>query len=103
MKIRDVLVGLLLLAVVGGGSYFAYRRLVLPSRQCDICGREIRSGHESTILLKSGSKLTACCPRCALHHEEHNAGQVEEVHQLGGQLLQDPLTYIIRFYHSATS
>jgi len=79
MKIRDVLVGLLLLAVVGGGSYFAYRRLVLPSRQCDICGREIRSGHESTILLKSGSKLTACCPRCALHHQEHNAGQVEEV------------------------
>jgi len=79
MKVRNVLIGFLLLAVVGGVSYFAYRRLVLPSNQCDVCGREIHAGHESIALLKTGKKLQTCCPRCALHHELHNPGQVTGV------------------------
>ncbi len=98
MNIRNVLVGFLLLAVVGGGSYFAYRRLVLPSRKCDVCGREIHSGQESTILLKSGKKLHACCPRCAFHHEVNNPGQVERVlvtdHETGEKIKSQEAVYV---------
>jgi hypothetical protein len=79
MKIRNIFIGFLFLVVVGGGSYFAYRRLVLPSNQCDVCGREIHAGHESTVLLKAGKQIRTCCPRCALHHEQHNPGQVTGV------------------------
>lgn len=98
MKIRELFVGLLLLAVVGGGSYYAYRRLVAPGRQCDVCGREIRAGHESMIFLKSGKTLEACCPRCALHHQEHNPGQVTEIlvsdHTTGEKIRAQDATYV---------
>ncbi len=79
MKIKNALVGLVLLLVVGGSGYYAYRHFVLPSQQCDVCGRNILAGHESTILLKDGKRFQACCPRCALHHEQHNPGQVASV------------------------
>jgi hypothetical protein len=98
MRIRNVFVGFLLLAVVGGGSYFAYRRLVLPSNQCDVCGREIHAGHESIVLLKTGKKLQACCPRCALHHERHHPGQVTGVlvadHTIGEKVRAQDAVYV---------
>jgi ribosomal protein L24E len=98
MKIQNIVVGVLLLVVVGGGSYFAYRRLVLPNRQCDVCGRDLRAGHESTILLKDGSTLHACCPRCALHHELHNPGQVEGIlvadHTTGEKVRAQEAVYV---------
>ncbi len=79
MKLQNMLIGFLFLAIVAGGSYFAYRRLVLPNRQCDVCGRGIQSGHESIIVLKDGRELYTCCPRCALHHEQNNPRQVTGV------------------------
>ncbi len=98
MRIRDVLVGVLFLAVVAGGSYFAYRRLVLPSNQCDVCGREIHAGHESRVLLKAGKQIQTCCPRCALHHEQHNPGQVTGVlvadHTTGEKIKAQDAVYV---------
>lgn len=79
MKIRSILIGFLFLTVVTGGTYFAYRRLVLPGNQCDVCGREIHGGHDSIVLLKAGRQIRTCCPRCALHHERHNPGRVTGV------------------------
>ncbi len=79
MKIKNTLIGLGLLLVVGGAGYYAYRRFVLPSQQCGVCGRSLHPGHESTVLLKNGKQLPACCPRCAMHHELHNPGQVANV------------------------
>ena len=69
MNIKNMLGGLILLAVVGGGCYLAYRRLVLPAQQCDICGRPVHAAHESIVRLKSGAEVRTCCPRCALHYE----------------------------------
>ncbi len=98
MKIRDVLIGILFLAVVVGGSYFAYRRLVLPGNQCGVCGREIHAGHESILLLKNGKRLETCCPRCALHHEQHHPGQVASVlvadHVTGEKLKAQDAVYV---------
>jgi len=79
MKIRNVLIGSLLLVAVAGGMYFAYRRIVVPRQQCDICGRGIHAGHEATLLMKDGTKLNACCPRCALHRLEHGLPEPAQV------------------------
>ncbi len=76
MKVKNILVGLALLAVVGGTGYYTYRRFVLPSRQCDICGRAVSSEHDSVVELKDGTAVHNCCPRCAMHYEMHNAGKV---------------------------
>ncbi len=98
MKIGNVLIGFVLLAVVGGGGDYAYRRLVLPSNQCDICGRSLHAGHESTILLKDGKQIQACCPRCALHHELHDPGKVASVlvadHATGEKLKAEDAFYV---------
>ncbi len=98
MNIRNVFIAFLFLAVVGGGSYFTYRRLVLPSNQCDVCGREIHAGHESIVLLKSGKKFQTCCPRCALHHEQQNPGRVTGVlvadHTTGEKIKTQDAVYV---------
>lgn len=79
MRKRDVFIGALFLAVVAGATYFAYRRFVLPGNQCGVCGREIHAGHASMLLLRTGKRLETCCPRCALHHDQHHPGQVTSV------------------------
>jgi hypothetical protein len=79
MKIKNVLAGLALLVIVGGAGYFTYRRFVLPSQQCDICGRAVHTEHESIVLLKDGAKVHTCCPRCALHYERQKPGQVDRI------------------------
>ncbi len=98
MKIKDIFIGFLLLAIVGGGGYFAYRRLVLPKQNCSVCGRNLYPGHESTIMLKDGRKLLACCPRCALHHEQNNPRQVEGVlvsdHNSGEKIKAQEAVYV---------
>jgi nitrous oxide reductase accessory protein NosL len=76
MKIKSVLIGLLLVAAVGGVGYLAYRALVLPNRECEICGRAIHAGHESFVMLKTGKDVDTCCPRCALHYEQNHPGEV---------------------------
>ena len=76
MTIRNSLVGLALLLVVGGGGYLTYKRFVAPVRQCELCGRAVHAEHEATVLLKDGSQVHACCPRCALHYELHKPDQV---------------------------
>jgi nitrous oxide reductase accessory protein NosL len=76
MNIKNSLVGMAILLVVGGAGFFSYRNFVLPSQQCDICGRAVHTDHESTVLLKDGARVQTCCPRCALHYELHKPGQV---------------------------
>lgn len=76
MNIKNGLVGLALLFVVGGSVYYAYRKFVLPSQQCDICGRAVHAEHESIVQLKDGTAVHNCCPRCAMHYEMHNETKV---------------------------
>lgn len=98
MRVRDVFIGAVFLTVVAGATYFAYRRFVLPGNQCDVCGREIHAGHESIVLMKTGKKLQACCPRCALHHERHHPGQVTGVlvadHRTGEKVRAQDAVYV---------
>lgn len=76
MNVKSLLVGLLLVGAVGGGGYLAYRYFVLPSQQCEICGRPVHAEHLSTVALKNGRQIQACCARCALHYEHNLPGQV---------------------------
>ncbi len=98
MNIKNLLIGLLLLAAVGGAGYLAYRKLVLPSQQCDICGRAIHAAHEAIVLRKDGAKVHNCCPRCALHYEQNHPGQIAQLlvtDQVTGQKLDaQKATYV---------
>ncbi len=76
MNIKNALVGLVFLAVVGGTAYFTNRHFVQTSQQCSICGRAVHADHESTVELKDGTSIHACCPRCALHYELHESGRI---------------------------
>jgi hypothetical protein len=76
MNIKNLLVGLLLVGVVGAAGYVAYHYFVLPSHQCEICGRPVHAAHYSSVVLKNGRHIEACCPRCALHYEHNMPGQV---------------------------
>ncbi len=76
MKIKSALIGLALVLIVGGAGYYAYRHFVLPSQQCDVCGRAVHSEHDSIVRLKDGTTVHNCCPRCAMHYEMHNADKV---------------------------
>ncbi len=76
MNIKNSLAGLALLLFVGGAGYFTYNRFVLPSSQCDICGRPVHAEHEAVVQLKDGRKVHACCPRCALHYDLIHPAQV---------------------------
>ena len=67
--LRNSLIGLLLVAVVGALGYFGYQKLILPKHACDICGREMFSRLEAHVFLKDGGRIDACCPRCALHFD----------------------------------
>ena len=76
MGIRNLLVGILLVGLVSGAGYFAYHYIVLPRHQCEICGRAVHAEHYSSVALKSGRQIEACCPRCAMHYELNMPGQV---------------------------
>jgi nitrous oxide reductase accessory protein NosL len=76
MKFRQLLVGFLLVGVVGLGGYLAYRKFVLPSHQCEICGRAVHAAHSSQVVLEGGRRIDACCPRCAMHYELGMPGKV---------------------------
>jgi hypothetical protein len=76
MGMRNLLVGFLLVGLVAAGGYFAYHYFVLPSHQCEICGRAVHATHYSTVVLKDGRRIEACCPRCAMHYEHNMPGQV---------------------------
>ncbi len=98
MKIQNVLVGVLLLVVVGGGTYFAYRRVAVHSEKCDMCGRMIHTGHEVTLLMKDGTRIRACCPRCALHRAEHGPGEASRIlvtdRATGREILAQDAVYV---------
>ncbi len=79
MNIKNALVGLAFLVLVGSGSFFTYRHFVPSRQQCDICGRAVHTDHESTLVLKDGARIHTCCPRCALHCELHKPGQVVDL------------------------
>ncbi len=98
-KVQAVVVTVLVLVAVGAAGYFAWRQFVLPREQeCDVCGRGLQAGHASTILLKNGKELQACCPRCALHYEQHHPGELIGVvvadHATGGPLAAQRAVYV---------
>lgn len=37
---------------------------------CWVCKREIHSQVRASLTLADGKKVSACCPRCALHYQE---------------------------------
>ena len=76
MGMRHLPAGLLLVGIVFAGGYLSYRYFVLPNHQCEICVRAFHSAHYSEVALKSGRKIEACCPRCAMHYELNMPGQV---------------------------
>lgn len=76
MNIKNSLVGLALLVLVGGAGYYAYKHFVLPNQKCDICGRAVHPEHDSIVHSKDGSTIHTCCPRCALHYGLHWPGKV---------------------------
>ncbi len=76
MTFKNSLVGMALLLLVGGTGYFTYNHYVAPVRGCDICGRAAHAEHDATVLMKDGTKVHTCCPRCALHYELHSPGGV---------------------------
>ncbi len=79
MNIRNVLMGLLLLGFVGTTGYLTYHYLVLPTHECEICGRAVHAVHHATVEMKSGRRVQACCPRCAMHYRLNTPGKVMQV------------------------
>jgi hypothetical protein len=75
MSLRSSLVSLLLVAATAGAGYLAYRRFVLPPHGCEVCGRGLHPGMESTVQLENGRDIHTCCPRCALHSEQTGAAK----------------------------
>ena len=76
MRFKHLLVGFLLVGFVGAAGYLSYRYFVMPSHQCEICGRAVHAAHYSSVVLKDGRHIEACCPRCAMHYEHNMPGQV---------------------------
>jgi hypothetical protein len=76
MNIKGFLVSFLLVGGVGAAGYMTYHYFVLPSHQCEICGRPVHAAHYSSVVLKSGRHIEACCARCALHYEHNLPGQI---------------------------
>ena len=79
MKIRNIVVGLVLLAAVGWGAYAGYQFYVERHRLCDLCGRPVHSAMGASVFLKNKSRVDTCCPRCALHYEIQKPAQVARV------------------------
>ena len=86
MTLKNSLAGLALLLFVGGAGYITYDRYIVPSPQCEICGRAVIAEHEAVVQLNNGGKVHACCPRCALHYELNRPGRV------AGLLVEDRTT-----------
>ena len=72
MRIRPFLLPVLLLAAVLLGCARQ------PDR-CWVCEREIHSQVRAVVTLQDGKKVTACCPRCALHYREEPGNRTREI------------------------
>ena len=46
---------------------------------CWVCQREIHSSVRAVLTLADGKKVTACCPRCALHYREEPGNSVRSI------------------------
>lgn len=79
MKIGNFLIGLLLLAAVGGAGLFSYHYYNTRHLQCQICGRPIFPKMQSTAFLKDNSRMDTCCPRCALHAMVQKPAEVRRI------------------------
>lgn len=49
-----------------------------PER-CWVCLREIHSQVRAVVTLADGQRVTACCPRCALHYREEPGNRVSGI------------------------
>ncbi|MBI2016776.1 MAG: hypothetical protein HYS77_14745 [Candidatus Rokubacteria bacterium] len=60
---------------------------------CWVCQREVHASVRTNLILASGKKVVACCPRCALHYQEEPGKAVREIrvtdHAGGGSLPLD--------------
>jgi hypothetical protein len=79
MKIRDMLIGFLLVAAVGTAAYFSYTHYVARSPQCGICGRPVYPKMQAIVFLNDGAQMATCCPRCALHAQVLRSCEIERI------------------------
>lgn len=59
-------------------------------RLCEVCQRSIHAGIQATVLLESGRRVDACCPRCAMHYRDTSpdrAARIEVTDYDGGSSL----------------
>jgi hypothetical protein len=49
------------------------------TERCWVCQREIHSQVRAVLTLADGKRVTACCPRCALHYQEEPGNRVREI------------------------
>ena len=49
------------------------------AEHCWVCHREVHPSVHAVLTLANGRKVTACCPRCALHYEEEPGNRVKSI------------------------
>jgi hypothetical protein len=74
MKLRPISF-LLALCLVLTASLACARK----ADHCWVCEREIHPQVRATLTLGDGKKVSACCPRCALHYMEEPGRAVREI------------------------
>jgi len=65
---------------------------------CWVCQREIHSSVRAVVTLADGKKVTACCPRCALHYREEPGNSVRSItvtDYAGGESLPMQKTFLV--------
>jgi len=73
-------------------SLFVAILLACPGRaeRCWVCQREIHASVRAVLTLPNGGRITACCPRCALHYQTESGKRAVEItvtdHEGGGML-----------------
>jgi hypothetical protein len=49
------------------------------AEHCWVCQREIHPSVRAVVTLADGKRITACCPRCALHYREEPGNSVRSI------------------------
>ncbi len=78
MRSREVWITVLSLAMIAAVSLVAYHFVSAPpSGACQICERPLHYGVHYELVLKDGTKETACCARCGMHLAIERPGEVK--------------------------
>lgn len=77
MKSKEIWITVLSLAAIAAVSVMAYRFVSAPrSDACQICERPLHYGVHYELVLKDGTKETACCARCGMHLAVERPGEI---------------------------